>query len=306
MSKTEETTHSFEVDDVEKYGSIEKALIMKEIKGMSIYKIRNRKDGWVYYSRNALEKKFPYMKAGSIKRWMVKLEKDEFLNVKIKNKFKYDKTKSYFPTEYLSLAKEKEKEKGSAQNGLIVGQNDQPIGQNDQPIGQNDQTIPSLTSSLTSSQSEKERFQEKRSSSLEEELTYEEPDEDTYKTKQKIYKQKGLNYKPPERSKAQKAVWDTELLARYLKDKAMEIHRVKVFIDKTKSSTSWTSLKRAIRLFGLDEAKKMIDFYLASEKYDKFGADPKTIFSNHSINLFYQRPKQNNKSLYLKTDKIYY
>ena len=138
-----EISHSFLVNDVQKYGSIEKALIMKEIKQMSAYKARNKKDGWVYYSRSALAEKFPYMKANSIKRWMLELEKDNWLKVRVKNEFKYDKTKSYFPVEL----------DNSVQNTPIVGQNDQPIGQNDQPIGQNDQTIPPLSTPQSSSQS---------------------------------------------------------------------------------------------------------------------------------------------------------
>ncbi len=119
-------THSFNIEDVQKYGSIEKALIMKEIKSMSLYKLRNKKDGWVYYSRNALAKKFPYMKANSIKRWMQELKKDSWLKTAIKNKFKYDKTKSYLPTEL-----------NEVETKIVPS-----IGQNDQPIGQNDQTIP--------------------------------------------------------------------------------------------------------------------------------------------------------------------
>lgn len=41
-----------------KYGSIEKALIVKEIRGMQIHKQRHRKEDLVYYSAQALEAKF--------------------------------------------------------------------------------------------------------------------------------------------------------------------------------------------------------------------------------------------------------
>ena len=139
-SMKEKGTHSFEIKDVAKYGSIEKALIMKEIKSLAIYKLRNNEDGWVYYSRNALAEKFPYMKPASIDRWMRELEKEGFLKSRIKNKFKYDKTKSYFPTE-LELEKEGVKMMSS-------------IAQNEQPIAQNEQTIPSHSSSHSSSHSD--------------------------------------------------------------------------------------------------------------------------------------------------------
>ena len=129
----ERGAHSFNVEDVFKYGSIEKALIMKEIKAIAVYRLRNGKDGWVYYSRNALAEKFPYMNANSIKRWMSELEKDGWLKTVIKNKIKYDRTKSYFPTELEGVETKK------------IPLN----GQNDQSISQNDQTIPSLTPSHT-------------------------------------------------------------------------------------------------------------------------------------------------------------
>jgi len=129
----EKGTHSFNIEDVFKYGSIEKALIMKEIKSIAVYKLRNGGDGWVYYSRVALAEKFPYMKASSIKRWMLELEKDGWLKAVIKNKAKYDRTKSYFPTELKGVETKKFPS----------------IGQNDQSIGQNDQTIPPLTTPPT-------------------------------------------------------------------------------------------------------------------------------------------------------------
>ena len=105
-----EKTHSFDVDDVIKYGSIEKALIMKEIKSISLYKIRHGKDGWVYYSRSALAKKFFYMKERSIGQWLDELEREGHLLSKIDNKFKFDKTKSYLPKEFERYAKEGEKD----------------------------------------------------------------------------------------------------------------------------------------------------------------------------------------------------
>jgi len=127
----EKGTHSFEIEDVVKYGSIEKALIMKEIKSIAIYKLRNEKNSWVYYSRRALEKKFPYMKKSSIDRWLKELKKDGWLKTRIKNKFKYDKTQSFLPTELEGVS---QKLKNVSQNGT--------------PLSQNGTTIPSHSSSL--------------------------------------------------------------------------------------------------------------------------------------------------------------
>jgi len=119
---------------------------------------------------------------------------------------------------------------------------------------------------------------------------YEEPPKDTYKTKAKIFAKKGLNYKPPKPSKAQETAWNTELLARYLKDKAMELHGVNIFFDKTQSGKHWKATKRATQILGLDEAKKLVDAYLSHPKFEDkladFGIDPAIVFSNASINLF--------------------
>jgi len=137
-NKIKETTHSFEVEDVKKYGSIEKALIMKEIRSMNIYKIRNNLDPWVYYSRRALAEKFPYMSHQSIGRWLKELERDGHLLSRIDNKFKYDKTKSY-------LVKELEP---FAQKRIHVAQNEPPLAQNEP-------TIPPHSSPLTDNTSSK-------------------------------------------------------------------------------------------------------------------------------------------------------
>jgi hypothetical protein len=118
-------THSFELADVEKYGSIEKALLIKELRSMQVYKQRNDKTGWVYYSGKALEEKFPYMAARSIRRWLNELVESGHLETSIRNKKKYDQTKSYRLKELST----------SGQNVQSIGQNGQSkIGQNGQPI----------------------------------------------------------------------------------------------------------------------------------------------------------------------------
>jgi hypothetical protein len=131
-------THSFEVADAVKYGSIEKALIIKEIRGMQTYKLRNKGQGWVYYSAAALVAKFPYMKPQSIARWMGELVEAGHLEETIQNKAGYDRTKSYkLPEADLSIS----------QNEKWISQNERSISQNGRSISQNEKTIPPPTTS---------------------------------------------------------------------------------------------------------------------------------------------------------------
>ena len=149
-----EISHSFLVSDVQKYGSIEKALLMEEIKQMSAYKIRNKKEGWVYYSKSALAQKFPYLKERSISRWLLELEQAGFLKSRVKNKFKYDTTKSYFPTELeIEAKKSTNKDEGTSQNGTRAGQNVKSVCQNGTRVGQDGTTRPSLSSSQSTNNS---------------------------------------------------------------------------------------------------------------------------------------------------------
>jgi hypothetical protein len=126
--------HSFDVADAVEYGSIEKALLIKEIRGLQVYKLRRNLDGWVYYSAQALAAKFPYMTRSSIDRRLRELVSEGYLEVEVRNKVKYDQTKS-FRLPNLSVS---------------IGENEQstlPEMSND--TDQNEQPIPSL-SSLTS------------------------------------------------------------------------------------------------------------------------------------------------------------
>ena len=95
QEKTINPTHSFDIADAERLGSIEKALILKEIRQMAAYKMRTKSSCWVYYSAPALAAKFPYMANKSIQRWLKELVNDGELISRVKNKFNYDKTKSY-------------------------------------------------------------------------------------------------------------------------------------------------------------------------------------------------------------------
>lgn len=111
-------THSFLIEDAIRLGSIEKAIILKEIRGMVLYKDRNGKGKWVYYSQRALADKFPYMASRSIGRWLQELEDGGELESTIQNKFKYDKTKSYT----LCHFRESVRQNGSSddQNGATI------------------------------------------------------------------------------------------------------------------------------------------------------------------------------------------
>lgn len=132
------STHSFEITDVDKYGSVEKALIMKEIKSISAYKIRNGHEGWVFYSSAALEEKFSYMKIRSITKWLNELELDGFLKVDRsgrRNQNNYDKTKWYKPIEL------------NVMECQPIGKKCQSKGINDQSNGTISQTIPPQSTS---------------------------------------------------------------------------------------------------------------------------------------------------------------
>lgn len=139
-------THSFAIADVTKYGSIEKAIIMKEIASMQVYKQRTSKNDWVHYSGEALAAKFPYMKSRSIRRWMEELVSGGHLESAVKNKKKYDQTKSYRLPELST-----------------VGQNDSSIGQFGQSKnGQFGQPIPPHSPPLSTSHSKGLSFEQKK------------------------------------------------------------------------------------------------------------------------------------------------
>lgn len=131
---------------------------------------------------------------------------------------------------------------------------------------------------------------------LQGEPIYEESPKDTYKTKEKIFNQLGIKYEKPKRSSAQKNAWDIEMVARKIKDMAMEIHRIELYVNKSESGKGWKALKKGIEVLGKDGAIENARFYLNSEKFDKFGADLSIMFSENSINLFLQKDKIKNKN----------
>lgn len=106
-------THSFDIQLASEIG-IEKALIMKELSSISAYKENNKLDErsgryWVYYSSEALAKKFPYMKPSSIRRWMVELENDGYIESGRISVDKRDRVKWYYvTTKYLCTDQNKQ------------------------------------------------------------------------------------------------------------------------------------------------------------------------------------------------------
>lgn len=129
-----EKYHHFSVTEATRLGSVEKAIILSNMRhwlDKNLANGKNVRDGfvWTYNSSRAFGKLFPYMNHRSIGRWLKELEKDEIIKSSSKyNKAGFDKTKWFtIPDEY---------------EVSPVSQNDQSIGQNGESISQNDQTIP--------------------------------------------------------------------------------------------------------------------------------------------------------------------
>lgn len=124
--------HSFSVKLAEEIG-VSGALIYKEIKNISLYKLRENKEPWVFYSSQRLHEKFPYLTQKTIQRVLSKLVDNGYIVRAIKNKIKWDKTYSYSPKEYMFAWDKMSTDTGqSLQSGTP-----------------NDPTIPSHTTSHT-------------------------------------------------------------------------------------------------------------------------------------------------------------
>jgi hypothetical protein len=98
------------------------------------------------------------MKKRSILRWMDELNRDGHLLVRVKNKKKYDKTKSYLPVEFKEISDYYEKITEESQNEKSIRQNDQYVRQNGASISQNGEPIPSLSTPLSTSLSNNKEF----------------------------------------------------------------------------------------------------------------------------------------------------
>lgn len=141
MKRTVTDKHSFSPYIAMHFNSVEKAIIIDEVKHWC--KVNERKgsneyDGkhWTRLSSSDISEMLPYLKRDSIKRWLRELVKEGILMYCIDNKHQYDKTKSYRVNIelYNKIIIEA--------CGVQVIQIDQGVGQNDQGVGQNDQTIP--------------------------------------------------------------------------------------------------------------------------------------------------------------------
>jgi hypothetical protein len=155
----ESNNHSFDTA-IAKYYSIEKAILLKDLKYFCAYKLRNSqlKKGLplVYYSSTALEGQYNYMSAKSIGRWLNDLIKDGILFSCVANKIKYDRTKSYLVNfkKYNDIKNQLEFDEKLDENFLkycnnTIAQNEQRKTQDGQLITQNGETIPTHTSTQT-------------------------------------------------------------------------------------------------------------------------------------------------------------
>jgi hypothetical protein len=155
----ESNNHSFDTV-IAKHYSIEKAILLKDLKYFCAYKLRNSqlKKGLplVYYSSAALEGQYNYMSAKSIGRWLNDLIKDGILFTCVANKVKYDRTKSYLVNfkKYNDIKNQLEYDEKLDEKFLkycndTITQNGQWITQNEQSNTQNGETIPTQTSTQT-------------------------------------------------------------------------------------------------------------------------------------------------------------
>jgi len=155
----ESNNHSFDTA-IAKYYSIEKAILLKDLKYFCAYKLRNSqlKKGLplVYYSSAALEGQYNYMSAKSIGRWLNDLIKDGILFTCVANKVKYDRTKSYLVNfkKYNDIKNQLEYDEKLDEKFLkycndTITQNEQWNTQNEQWNTQNEQTIPTQTPTQT-------------------------------------------------------------------------------------------------------------------------------------------------------------
>jgi hypothetical protein len=134
--------HSFSVGVASHFNganATNKATLLKEIYTIADWHRAQGKEAWVYYSSSALAAKFPYMNPKNIRRWMSEIEQGGWWKSAVRNKKKYDQTKSYL----IDFEKYENALKGPE---TLIGQNEQSIGHIEQSIGHIEQPIPpSLT-----------------------------------------------------------------------------------------------------------------------------------------------------------------
>lgn len=116
---------------------------------MSVYKVRTKKSPWVWYSGAALCEKFPYMSQRSIERWMRELEEANELVSRVKNKNKYDKTKSYTTPEFTKIPILIDSQTGDEYIVSMDAQNGESNEKNGESTAHSGEPIPPLSSSDT-------------------------------------------------------------------------------------------------------------------------------------------------------------
>jgi DNA-binding PadR family transcriptional regulator len=162
------TEHSFNIKLAELVG-IEKAILLKNIHWWIVKNAKNHKnfrDGryWTYNSSKAFGELFPYMSEGSIRRWLIELEDENWIVTNNFNRRKNDKTKWYSIGNTLRAFCEvnnleldvyektvvqnervnNEPELFTVQNGQRNVQIEQSIVQNEQSVVQNERTLPDI------------------------------------------------------------------------------------------------------------------------------------------------------------------
>ncbi len=167
--------HSFNIE-LAKIVGIEKALLLGRIWLFIDYHKKNETnffDGryWMYDSSRSFAETYPYLSEGSIRRWLIDLEKDSWIESGNYNKKNYDLTKWYtFGEKFLKWIKEdnspvqnergsendlKNKEKSPVQNEqglqeeIFPVQNERCIVQNERDSVQNERPIPVITPIIT-------------------------------------------------------------------------------------------------------------------------------------------------------------
>lgn len=116
---------------------------------------------------------------------------------------------------------------------------------------------------------------------------YDENIKETYKTKDKIYKQLGKEYKPTKKTSAQEKSITAMKLLDYFRDKAMELHRIS-YLTRPEDKNQ-QMIKKAIECFTRFETKEkcmeLVDWYLDGYgEWNKY--EPTTCFMSKTYQAF--------------------
>lgn len=139
MSK--DLSHSFDVAIAVALGSADKAIILKELKGWCAINLDKKNNlikgrAYTYITAKDLHEKFPYMGSEStIARWLLEMEKNEWISSGVFNKIGIDRTKWYsVNTNKYKKALEAFKHHHLSKREIAISQNEKCISQNERPI----------------------------------------------------------------------------------------------------------------------------------------------------------------------------